>query len=95
MERLLDFGDDAFGVLEDVVVPEAGDAPALGFQPGGSVFVCGWVCVLAAVGFDDQFGLDAGEVGDVGADWVLAAEFGAREGAGAEELPEVALGVGG
>jgi len=51
-------------------------------------------CWLAAVDFHDQHRLKTGEVGDVGANRVLEAEFVARDLAVAGGLPEVVFGVG-
>jgi hypothetical protein len=50
--------------------------------------------VLTAIEFNDQSALDAGEVGDVEADRVLASEFVPSELAIAQEVPKLALGVG-
>ena len=70
-ENCLDY---TLGVREDVVIPKAEHAPAFGAEPGGSPSVVTILCVLAAVGFDDQAMLGAGEIGDERADWVLPAE---------------------
>jgi hypothetical protein len=44
-------------------------------QKSASLLVVGnLILMLAAIEFDDYFLLDAGEVGDVGSDGVLAAE---------------------
>jgi hypothetical protein len=51
--------------------------------------------VWRAVEFDDELGIDAIEVGDVGTDGMLAAELHAAALAVAEELPEVGFGAGG
>jgi hypothetical protein len=50
--------------------------------------------VLPTVELDDQLGFDTGEVGEVAADRMLAAELVAGKLAVAEGLPEGTLGVG-
>ena len=89
------FGDFG-GVFEDVDVPDADDAAAVLFEPvgaGGVAVAAFFVGVRGAVEFDDQFGLRAKEVGDVGADRGLAAEAEAGELFSAQEVPELAFGV--
>ncbi|KTW14359.1 hypothetical protein NS258_07410, partial [Sphingomonas sanguinis] len=54
-ERTFDGRDDAFQIAQDVVVPEANDAPALHFKVAGAGPVVSCVFgMLAAVHFDDQ-----------------------------------------
>lgn len=57
-------------------------------QPFGAAWVDDGVGVLAAVEFHDQAGGEAGEVGDEGADRVLAAELVSFEAAIAQQAPE-------
>ncbi len=83
-----------FRVCKNVVVPEPNQPPAARFQPSGAARVGGCVGVLAAVGFDDPAGGGAGEVGDKGADRVLAAKFVIMEAASAEKAPEGVFRVG-
>jgi hypothetical protein len=80
--------------FENVVVPEAKDAPAELLEPSGAACVTIIVVVLPAVGFDDETVFDAGKVGDEGAKRALTAEFVAAQATAAEERPEAALGVG-
>jgi hypothetical protein len=54
------------------------DAEAIAFKPFGACSVVSQFFIrsmLAAVEFDDEFSLEAREVGDVGANWLPAAEF--------------------
>ena len=51
-----------------------------------------WVVVDCAVDFEDESEFRAKEVGDVRADWVLAAEFEAVERSVAQVLPDERLG---
>jgi hypothetical protein len=86
----------AFGVGEDVVVPEADDAIAAGFEPGGADVVSRFRSgVLAAVDLDDQLRLRTEEIDDLAADRLLAAEAPAMELLAAQTRPEAELGVGG
>jgi hypothetical protein len=62
-------------IIQNIVIPKAQNAPALPLQKSASLLVVGnLILVLATVEFDDCFLFDAGEVGDVGSDGVLAAE---------------------
>ena len=78
------------------MVVEAEDLEALVAEVGVAALVAFRVVgMLAAVEFDDQARIEAGEVGDVGADGSLAAEAVAVELASAEARPEMLFGVGG
>ncbi|MBB4047541.1 hypothetical protein GGR45_001052 [Sphingomonas zeae] len=67
--------DDAFQIAQDVVVPEADDAPALRFEVAGSGFVIGSAFVmLSAINLDDQLFRPGGEIRDVRADRDLPVE---------------------
>lgn len=80
--------EDAFGVVEDVAVPEAQDAKALAFEP-----VCAFRVVqrplrmLATVNFDNEPMLKADKVDDIRADRRLAAEATAIELTEAQMAP--------
>lgn len=52
------------------------------------------VLMLSAIQFDDQFGFDAGEIGDIGTNRNLAPETMAADLPVAQKAPEVAFGVG-
>ena len=95
LQRLQDGGGDSFRVFEDVAIPETQNAEALGFKPGCSRRVGFRIGMLAAIGFDDQFQLQAGEVRHEAADRTLAAEFDAAEGTIAQEPPQGFLGFRG
>ena len=85
--------EHAFGVGEDVVVPEANDTPALAGEPFGPPFIGNVLGMLAAVRFDDEPVLGAGEVNDEGADRMLSSEAIAAEASCAQVSPETDLGV--
>jgi len=70
---------NAVAVGEDVVVPEAQGAKPLIREPSVTGLVVGISRMLAAVAFDDQAVAEGDEVGDVRADRLLAAEFGAGQ----------------
>jgi hypothetical protein len=67
--------EHAFGVGEDVVVPESQHALALTLEPFGSLGVRLVVGVLTAIGLDNQMMLGADEVDDISADGVLSPEL--------------------
>ena len=50
--------------------------------------------MLAAIGFNNQFQFRAGEVRDKWSDRNLALEFVSRQAAIAQEIPELAFGLG-
>ena len=88
-----DLHQDALSVCEHVVVPEAKDAKSFALEVGGTAGVGLWR-VLPTVDLDNELVTKAEEVGDIGADWALAAEPGFRKGF-PERLPKLLLGVGG
>ena len=82
-------------VLEDFVVPEAEDCVALLSQERITFLVVGMLFrMLTAVEFDEQFLRHAGEIDDVRAYRLLAAEFVAVELFVAQVVPEEAFGIG-
>ena len=80
--------EDAFDVFDDLVVPEAEDCVAGRFDLSRASGVSDAVSMLPAVEFDHQPCFDAGEVGDIGADQELAAEFCVFDLPGAQALPQ-------
>jgi hypothetical protein len=88
----LERSQDAVDVPKDIVVPEAYDAEAPLAEIRRSAPVDLRV-VLAAVGLDDQLALEAGEIGNEGADAVLNPEFQA-ETATSQSRPQEPLGIG-
>jgi hypothetical protein len=89
-EFLADGFEDAVGVPEHVVVPEANHSVAVVFDECGPGRVA-FDAVLPAVQLDRQPGRSAGEVGHVIADLELADELLALELTDAEALPEARL----
>src|SRR3546814_3479832 len=69
------------------------DAVTASFQIPGSRSVDGFI-VLAAVEFHHEAAGRAGEIDDVGADRILAAELVAHQRAVAQVMPDLALGIG-
>jgi len=72
--------DDAFGITENVVVPEPDDVKALGFQKSRSP--CVIVLrhpMLTAIDFDDQLHGEAEKIGEKGTNGYLSPEFCTRE----------------
>jgi hypothetical protein len=76
------------------MVPEPQDAETLLFQPGGAPGICDAVAMLAAIGFDDQSGVVAEEIGDERADGNLPAKLEGAEPPIAQHRPELAFGLG-
>ena len=69
---------DGREIVEDLVIPEAQDAETGGLQKQSTHVVVSalfLVGVVVAVEFDNYASGDAGEIGDVFTDWVLAAKF--------------------
>ena len=93
-ERRKNRFEHAFGVGENVVVPEANDAPAVSGEPLGALLITGDVLtVLAAICFNDEPLLGASEVDDKGADRVLPPEAIAGESSRTQVSPQTDLGV--
>lgn len=84
--------EDAFGVSQDLVVPEADDAVAVGLDGGGSRSVVLGV-VLPTVAFNRQAERPAGEVHNMIADRKLPGEFRA-ERPRTQVRPQAPLGMG-
>lgn len=77
------------------MVPQADHAPALRFEERRAQRVARpRFEVLASVEFDDQAGLDAGEVDGVRADGMLATELQPAQASVAQVEPQGAFGVG-
>jgi len=87
--------ENFFDALKDLGVPESEDAVAFGIEKRGTeLIVARSLDVSGAIEFDDQTSFGRAEVGEVGADGELAAEFGIPHLAGSEMVPEDALGFG-
>jgi hypothetical protein len=71
--------EDTGHIFEDLIVPEANDAPSLGFEPGGTTQILRLSpTMLATIDLDDERPLDANKVGDVRAEGNLSAEATSR-----------------
>jgi len=64
----------AGAVLENFVVPEAQQAPALLAQSVIAAVVFAGDCMLTAIDLDDQPRFDTGEIDDIRRDWKLPPE---------------------
>lgn len=89
-----DTGQDAVGVLQDIVVPEPDHAVAVGLDFQGAQVVRQAVGVLPTVAFYREAQAAAGKVDNRVADRVLRGELGAAELSSAQVRPKAALGVG-
>ena len=89
---LYDRFQHAVGIIEDVVVPEADDAVAMGFDDSRACGVVGAVGMLPAVAFDGKPEAATGEVGDVVSDRELPCEFHANRSC-AQVRPEPPLRI--
>lgn len=85
---------DAVGVLQHVVVPEADHAVAVGFDHPGARFVSGAVAVLPAVELDSDARQTTGEVDHIVTNRQLPSELESVQLAGAQVRPQVPFGVG-
>ncbi|MCS3820849.1 hypothetical protein HNP30_004239 [Chromobacterium alkanivorans] len=81
-------------ISQNIVVPEAHDAETLRLQPSVARGVAAAFMMLAAVRLYDQPRAEVDEIDDVGADYLLAAEFLAVQPVSAELLPEQLFGIG-
>ena len=86
-QRIKDGRRDAIQIAEDFIVPKSKHAIAVFIEKGCSAIVAVTFTMLAAVRFDDQSLILADKIGNEGADWLLAAEFGAFELGVAEDRP--------
>jgi hypothetical protein len=85
--------ENAVRIFEDVVVPEADDAIAEGFDHmrARSIDISR---MLSSVELDREAQASAGEVGDMRANGKLADEFRAFEPAASQIVPKSVLGIG-
>jgi len=75
-----------------VVIPESDNPPSLCAQHRTSAHVSGRTIVLAAINFDDETMLRAGEINCEWRYWVLTSEFATRHTPIAQQVPEQTLG---
>jgi len=96
-EPIQDGSQDAIAFGKCLAVAEAQYVEAVRAQRGTALGIGGHgigLVVLTAIELDDQPGFDAGEVREVRADRVLAAELAAVETPIPQALPDRAFGVG-
>jgi hypothetical protein len=87
VQRFQDHLDDTVGVGQDFIVPEPDDTPTLPFQQRGPPLISLAVCVLPAVGFDNQAVLRASEIDDEFTYWVLPTKTITRQTPIAQDRP--------
>jgi hypothetical protein len=80
-------------ISQNVVIPEAQELPTFTGQKSIPPIVLAWDRMLAPIGFNNQPGLDAGEIDKVRRDRKLTAKPKA-ELASVQQIPEPPLGVG-
>ena len=90
-----DYRQNTVQILEDLVVPEADHAVAVGFDQPRAICVGGAARMLPAVELDGEAQAAAREVGDEVSDGVLAGEFGALNTARSQVQPQSLLRLGG
>jgi len=94
LKNLFEYG---CGFSQNLVAPEAQHEQPLRGQEGTALFVTIngiWGRVLTAVEFDHQSNFKTGEVGEIGADRVLAAELETQQTAIAQLGPQQTFGIG-
>jgi len=77
--------------VEDVIVPEADDGPAVLLEGVGSLLVimnCRVIGVLRAVDLDDEFVLRACEIDDIAEEGQLSSEAEAVQPVSAQAVPK-------
>ena len=89
-----DCSEDAIGILQHVVVPEADYAVAVGFDDRGAVVIGGTVGVLAAIELDRDPRRTVGEIDNEIADRQLARGFKAIQLTRPQVRPQSPLGIG-
>jgi hypothetical protein len=91
-ERFGNAGDDAFQVLEDLVVPEAQNRPTLSFEKRRPATLVR-NRVLTAIQFDNQPAFRAREIDDIRTYRRLATELATQEAPVAKLEPELPLDI--
>ena len=94
VEETLNDLDDAFGVRQDIVVPEAQHAEIVVGRPLVANRVTRIVGVLSTIDLDDQTRLAANEIDSVRSDRLLSNELVSAKPPRSEAIPELALGIG-
>jgi len=78
---------NAFTILQHLVVPEPKDFPALSFQIGVSGLVVSALGVLRAVSLDDQLSANAKKIDNIGSDRNLPTKLQAVQATIAQKTP--------
>jgi hypothetical protein len=77
VDDLLDLGPSTFRILDDLVCPEPDDPPTLALHSCRSSRIGIYLeSMMITIDLDDQLSRDAGEVCEVGANWMLPPELG-------------------
>jgi hypothetical protein len=85
---------NAFGIRQNIVIPQAQNAVALGEEKGIAPFVSRIDRVLPAIDLDNQTALAADKIDDVRTNRLLAHEFAVSQSSWAKMIPEFQFGVG-
>ena len=96
-KRRCDLRQRAFGVGEDFIVPKPEHPEAVALKTQGSLTVlcrAALMRMLAAVNFDNEFGVKATEISDVRTNRNLPAEFDACKAPVAQQRPQPPLRIG-
>ena len=95
-QRLEDLLEHRFRLAKDFVVPEPNDTPTCCAEIGCALVVMGFpISVLSTIEFDDDTLRETGEIGEVRADGMLAAELVSVQPSRAQSMPKPQLGIGG
>lgn len=96
-DRCQDVQADIVDVAEDVVVPEADDGPASGFEAtrsGGVVRCIRFKCVLRTIEFDNQSMCGTSEIDDVASDGELPTESQSHQPVCTQRVPQLEFCIG-
>ena len=96
-KRRCDLHQRAFGVGEDFIVPKPEHPEAVALKTQGSLTIlcrAALMRMLAAVNFDNEFGVEATEISNVRTNRNLPAEFEALETPVAQQRPQPPLRIG-
>ena len=94
LDDMLDLRPCALGILDDLICPEAYDAPSLAFHHCRATRISlDLKRMMIAIDLDHELARYAGEVCEVGTDRVLTSELDAADAAISQEFPDLALGA--
>jgi hypothetical protein len=83
-------------IVQNLVVPESQDTITLGCQSGTALLIVDLLlCMLSAIGLNDEPGMETDEIHDVGTNHLLAPKLESGQPACPEVSPQHALCVAG